>query len=47
MRKIHGFMEHAVEDMKAGQESWRVKSLIALYALGGAVINITIITALS
>ncbi len=46
MRKIHVFMEHAVEDMKAGQESWRVKSIIALYAFGGAIINITILKAL-
>ena len=45
MRTLHTFMEQA-EDMRAGSESWRVKALIALYALGGAVINVAILQAL-
>ncbi|MBW3672346.1 MAG: hypothetical protein KY432_11830 [Acidobacteria bacterium] len=46
MRTIHTFMEDAVKDMKSGAESWRVKSLLVLYGLVGAVINVSIIQAL-
>lgn len=46
MRKINSFMVDAVEDMKAGDESWRVKALLVLYGLGGAVINVAIFQAL-
>lgn len=46
MRRIHTFMEDAVNDMKAGDESWRVRSLLVLYGLGGAVINVAILTVL-
>lgn len=46
MKKINTFMEDAVSDMKAGDQSWRVKTLLALYGFGGAIANVAVLQAL-
>lgn len=46
MKKINTFMEDAVTDLRAGDQSWRVKTLLALYGLGGAVANVAVVQAL-
>ncbi|MDX1583817.1 MAG: hypothetical protein R3338_09485 [Thermoanaerobaculia bacterium] len=40
MRKIQTLMDHTINDLRRGDESWRVKAAVVLYALGGAVINL-------
>lgn len=46
MRKIDTLVKDTVRDMRAGNQSWRVKTLLTLYGLGGAIINVAVLQTL-